>query len=191
VEFSFKVSETEYRRAWTLRTKGESRAGMLRKILFWVFILFCLMLVFAVVQMRSHRQRPVTEQPAATQQSTGKLVQDDNLGLALAINAGPFVLLGVGWFFLFGRLQRSQYRRDPMMQGQFTVNLTATAVSVQNTAGTSSQAGWNAYDYWSEGSGLIVLASRSNSCLILSLAGLSEPQRQELRGILSVALPKK
>jgi hypothetical protein len=164
---------------------------MFRRILFWIFVVFCLMMVWAVVQMGSHRQRPVTAQPAATQQSTGKLVHNDNLGLALLINVVPFVILGVCWFFLFGILMRRQYERDPMMQEQFTVNLTSTTVSVQNTAGTSSQSGWNVYEYWSERSGLIVLVSRSNTCLILSLAGLPEGQREELRGILTAALPRK
>ena len=60
-----------------------------------------------------------------------------------------------------------------------------------NTSGASSQSGWNIYDYWREKKDLIVLILRSGTCFIISPAGLSDPQRDELRAILTTALPKK
>ena len=86
---------------------------------------------------------------------------------------------------------RRLYRKDPRMQGQFTVSITPDFISTENTAGTTSKCAWNVYDYWCEGKDVIVLAFHSGSYFILSLAGLSEPQQGELRGILKAALRKK
>jgi len=86
---------------------------------------------------------------------------------------------------------RYLYRRDPRMQGQFTVNISRDSISTENTAGTTSTSAWNVYDYWCEGKGVIVLMFNSGTYSVLSLAGLSEPQRGDLRGILSAALPKR
>ena len=77
------------------------------------------------------------------------------------------------------------------MRGQFTVNITQDSISTENTAGTTSKSSWNVYDYWCEGKSVIVLMFHSGSYSVLSLAGLSEVQRGELRGILSAALPKR
>ena len=88
------------------------------------------------------------------------------------------------------RLRRI-YRKDPLMQGQFTVNLSPESISIQNTAGTSAKTGWNIYKGWREGKGIIVLLLHPGTAFAMSLAGLSEPERSELRGVLNSALPKK
>jgi hypothetical protein len=107
----------------------------------------------------------------------------------------PAILIVGAWFFVVFRLQpmllRRRYRKDPSMQGQFTVNITQESISTQNTAGSSSRTGWNIYKHWREEKGLILLVFHSGAYFLLSLAGLSEPQRDELRGILAAALPKK
>jgi hypothetical protein len=86
---------------------------------------------------------------------------------------------------------RRRFRKDPLMQGQFTVNITPESISIDNAIGTSSQSKWNAYRAWYEAEGVIVLVSRSWAGFLIGLAGLSEAQRDELRGILTAALPKK
>jgi hypothetical protein len=85
---------------------------------------------------------------------------------------------------------RRQYRKDPAMQGQFTINITPESISTHNTAGSSSNTGWNIYDYWREGKGMILIVCQSGVAVPISLAGLSEAQQNELRGILAAALPK-
>ena len=62
MQFSYAVSEADYLNAWKIRRRGliGSRA-VLKTILFWVFVLVCLMLVWGVVQ-RSQTKDPV--QPA-------------------------------------------------------------------------------------------------------------------------------
>ena len=62
---------------------------------------------------------------------------------------------------------------------------------MQNTAGISSQSGWDLYEFWRDRKDIIVLVFRSGTYCILGLTGLSEVQRNELQGILSVALQKK
>jgi hypothetical protein len=71
------------------------------------------------------------------------------------------------------------------------VNITPELISTQNTAGTSSKTGWNIYDYWHEGKGIILLVYHSGAYFLLSLASLSDAQRDELRAILAAAIPKK
>ena len=77
------------------------------------------------------------------------------------------------------------------MRGKFKVNITQDSISTENTAGTTSECSWNVYDYWCEGKGVIVLMFRSGTYSVLSLAGLSELRRGELREILRAALPKR
>jgi hypothetical protein len=77
------------------------------------------------------------------------------------------------------------------MQGEFTVNVSAQSISIRNTAGTSFTSVWNVYERWREGKNLIVLIFRSGAYTTLNIAGLSDFQRDELRGILATVLPKK
>ena len=77
------------------------------------------------------------------------------------------------------------------MQGEFAVKITTDSIYTENTAGISSKTGWNIYDSWREGKGLILLVFHSGAYFLISLAALSEVQQNELRGILSSALPKK
>jgi len=77
------------------------------------------------------------------------------------------------------------------MQGEFTVSVTPQSISIRNTEGTSFTSVWSVYERWREGKNLIVLIFRSGGYSTLNIAGLSEFQRDELRGILAAALPKK
>jgi len=162
--------------------------------MFWVFVLICLMLLWAVVQKTSHPpvvQDDTTAAPLQTVEPANK----PSVAQALLVNVGPFVLLAAVWVFLLVRLGpmrlRRIYRKDPVAQGQFTVNVAPDSIQIRNTSGTSSQTGWNIYVSWREKDGIIVLVLHSSACFAMSLAGLSEMQRGELRGILSAALPNK
>ena len=77
------------------------------------------------------------------------------------------------------------------MQGEFTANITPQSISLKNTAGTDFTSVWNVYEYWREAKDVIIVVFRSGGYSTLSLAGLSEPQRNELRGILSTVLPRR
>jgi len=188
MEFSYKVSEQEYAEAWKLKQKGGSRSAILKTVMFWVFILVCLVLLWSVVN-RSSRTAPVVDSPAPTAPA------DTSPSKALLVNAGPFIAVVAVWcFLLFGArpiLMRRRYRKDPSMQGQFTVDITPVSMSTKNTVGTSSTIGWNVCEFWREGKNVIILCFHSGAYFILGLTELPDPERAELRDILSAVLPKK
>ena len=192
MEFSYRITEAEYVQAVHLGQKANSRS-LLKVVMFWVFILVCLMLLWGVVGKSKQRadnadqqtvEQPIEAHPASQETSFQKTL----------INVGPFVLVGGIWTLLLAggmRRLRRIYRKDPLMQGQFTVNVSPESISIQNTAGTSSKTGWNIYKGWREGKGIIVLLLHPGTAFAMSLAALSEPERNELRGVLTTALPRK
>jgi hypothetical protein len=88
------------------------------------------------------------------------------------------------------RRQLRFYRKDPSIQAETTVKITPESVSIQNTAGVFWKYGWNVCDLWREENNLVIFVFRSGTFCISNLTGLSDMQRDELRGILSMALPK-
>ncbi|MGA2890516.1 MAG: hypothetical protein ABSE51_20950 [Terracidiphilus sp.] len=167
MEFSYKISEAEYLSAQRPKFKGRGGA-ILKTILFWVVVLALLMIVFTVFQFKPGHSSGVSGMSA------------------FVLQAYLIILL------LQPILLRRQYRKDPsMQQGQFTVEITPESISIRNTVGLSSQSGWNVFRFWYEVTGVIVLITRTGTKQLLSLAGLSDAQRSELRSILATALPKK
>ena len=190
MEFSYRISEAEYLRAAKLQLKGGSRARLLKLVLIWGLILVCLVVLLGIY----HKSKQTNEAPAV-QQESAEAVGPDHLADRLVENVLPFTVLAGVWIFIMFkwmpmRLQRV-YRKDPSMQGQYTVSVTPESVATQNTAGTSSKTGWNIYNYWREGKDVILLVFHSGSYFLLSLRELPDAQRDELRGILTAALPKK
>jgi hypothetical protein len=188
MEFTYRISEEEYLRATKLKLKEALRLGRIGKfIMFWVVILAGLMVTISFVQ-KYRNQSP-------TQQEIVESVPTETPTSQIIENVVPvIVIFGIMAFVIFRGVPmqvRRMYRKNPMMQGQFTINITPESISTQNTAGTLSKTGWNIYDYWREGKNLILLVYHSGAYFLISLAGLSDAQRDELRGILAAALPKK
>jgi hypothetical protein len=184
MEFSYWVSEAEYAQAWKAARSGSYR---LIRFLTWfmlswlsVFLVVILLWVFAYY---TSPQLPVQHLHSSASAS-------GTVGVML-----PFLLVLCVWIFVLVGFTpmhiRRRYRKDPTMQGQFTVSITPDSISTSNTVGASSQSGWNVYRGWGEGKGVIVLLSHPGTYFILSLAGLTEPQRLELRAIVCGALPRK
>ena len=198
MEFSYKLTEAEYLRASKLRLLRAGKGATVKKIIIWVFILVCLMLLWGVVTRNA--LEPAVDVSAPVPASSESVTSTStppktDVPLALLLNVGPILLLLAVWFTLVtlrlpGRLRR-MYQNDPAAQGLFTVNVTAHSFAFKNTAGISSEISWNIYERWIDGGDLILLVNYSQAALTLSLAGLSDAQRAELRGILSAALPKK
>jgi hypothetical protein len=193
MEFSYKLTEAEYVQAVKLGGKASSQR-VANTVMFWVFILACLMLLFSITE-KSNQQASVPEEETTAETSKAEAPNQASLTQSLLVNVGPFVLLGGIWILVFVGLVpmrlRRIYRKDPAMQGEFTVSITPDSISVRNTAGTTWQSGWNIYERWREGKGLVVLVYYSRARFAMSMANLSETQRGELRGILSAALPAK
>jgi len=192
MEFSYKVSQAEFLRAWKLRNKGNPAYVIFKVIrgliLFWICVFVCLILLWVLVQ-RGAPSPPLAQQPITVHVGTGRLLW------ALLQIFGPLALIfGTVVFLLVGlepMLARRSYRKDPSMQGQFTANITPESIYLQNTVGTSSNSAWNLYSSWRERKGIIVLIFHSGAYSILSLTGLSNLQRDELRSILTDALARR
>jgi hypothetical protein len=193
MEFTFKVSEAEYLRAFKLGRESQSNKAV-KKVLFWIFVLVCLVLLWAVVEKSKHTTA-TTNQPEVTQPSEPETANQGSQTDNLLMNVGPFLLLIGVWIFMLLKMRpltaRGIYRKDPLMLGQFTVNVTSDLLSADNTAGTNWKARWNIFASWREGKDVILLMYFTGAYFILCIAGLSDSQRNELRGILATAIPKK
>ncbi len=197
MQFTYRVSEADYQRAWKLRVKGIYGNKIVKIIFFWVFIVVCLMLLWAIIA-KTNQQRsdsPVTVAEQRSHEDSAPPQSSRPSAGTLLVNVGPFLLIGGIWFFMFTQMvprrMRRQYLKDPAMQGVFTIDVTPTAIGVENTAGVSSRMVWNLYDYWRERKGVIVLVNKSGTYFIISTAELSEVQQGELREMLFSVLPKK
>lgn len=219
MEFSYRISEDDYKQGFKLRLRKNALiSGVTKTIMFWVFILICLVLLWAIVQRtattsRSRNDIPNTsaaesgssgdaasDAPQTSPDGPAKRVDNASLSKALIFNLGPFLLLGAIWIFMLRNMTgrglailglAGPYKRDPLMQGQFTVNLTSTSISIQNTAGYSAKLDWCLFDGWREGNSVIVLIHKSGTYSVLSIGALSDGQKSELRGVLAAALPQK
>jgi hypothetical protein len=193
MEFSYKITEIEFQEGWRVERKASSRSS-LKTAAFWMAIMFGLLLIYRAF-LPSRPLPGGAEQHLIAQASIVRPVNDVNTASGFLDRFGPFIVIAGLWILIVTRLVpmrlRYLYRKDPRMHGQFTVSITQDAISTENTAGTSSKSSWNVYDYWCEGKSVIVLMFHSGTYSILSLAGLSEPQRGELRGILTAALQKR
>jgi hypothetical protein len=182
MEISYKISEKEFSEAWALQNAANTRSRMLKTVLFWVFILICLMLLWSVVQHVAPAQSPAhTGQAAHSTRGGGSWI--------------PFIGLAAVWFVLIRQarvtVSRCFYRNNPVLQGELTVDITPQSISMRNSDGANGQWNWSLYQYWRENKDIIVLAQRLGGFLPVNLAGLPDLQRNEFRAILGQALPKK
>jgi hypothetical protein len=192
MEFSYRITQAEYVRASRFGPARSFASKFFRVImgfiLFWVFVLVGLMLLWVVVE-RSSPPHPAQHQPAQ------KLAPPGAVFRAIVVTFGPFILIGgAGVFLPFGlepMLRRREYRNDARMQGMFNANLAPGSISILDSAGVPLLAGGDAYEWWREAKGLVVLRCRSGRHSIVSLAELPEARRVELRGILVFTIPKR
>ncbi len=193
MEISYKLTEDEFVRGARLESKVSSRSS-LKTALFWMTIMAALMVLYAYL-------RPSDPQPA--QSISAATFKTANQGLPTSVSepgtllqqVGPFLVIAGLWILIVMGLiplrLRYLFRKDPRMQGRFTVEMTSDFISTDNTAGTFSKSAWNIYECWCESKGIIVLMSHSGAWSVMSLAGLSQVQQNEVRSILTVALPRK
>jgi hypothetical protein len=199
MQCSYEVSEADYLKAWKLRCKGVSRQTTPKLIMFWVFVLVCLMVLWVVVSKSSRSAAPAIDnhQAAADEDSEpAPAATHAPVAKTLFWDVGPFVILGGVWFFMIfrmlpGRRLRKLYRNDPAVQGRYTVEITSDGFALENTAGLTTRTRWNIYEYWSEHDDLMVLVLRSQAYFILVLSQLAPDQREELRRLLGAALAKR
>ena len=193
MEFSFTVSDAEFRRSWRLARKAPSRSSV-KTGAFWIFIMTGMMLLYRHVQRGNHQSAAAYHLVFSRSSFVAAVNRVASLS-TFSERVGPFLVLTGVWILVVGGLVplrlHYMYRKDPRMLGQFSVNITRDSITTETTVGTLAKSSWNVYDYWSEEKGVIILMFHSGAYSIVSLAGLSEAQRDELRAILSAALPKR
>lgn len=197
MQLTYQVSEADFRQACKLRLRSGFRGAVLKTGMFWFFVLVCLTMLWMIVTRNTARtsddaSTPITQ---TDQNSQAPIPAEPGGPRAILLNVGPFVLVAGVWAFMLFRLMpwsvRRAYRKDPVSQGIFAIDLNPGGISIQNTAGIASQVQWNVFDWWREKRNVIAVTYKSGAFFIISLAQASESQRQELREILSSALPKK
>lgn len=197
MQFSYNVSEEQYRRAVKLRLRRSSGPRLFKIAMFWVFVLVCLLMLWTVVTRNAGTPANSNSTQSSDQGSdtTETSSPPASAGHAFLINVAPFLLIGGIWVFMLVRLVPAKlgklYRKDPSMQGTYTLDVTPACLTIHNSAGLTSNMSWNLYESWLESKDLITLQMKSTALFLISLAGLSEPQRDELRSILTSVLPKK
>jgi hypothetical protein len=178
MEITCKVTEADFLAAWRLACGRGKLHQLACLISYWFLLFFFLFGLSAAVHANS------TDGPDV---GAGPNITSNPLGLALLAALWVFIVIG----YYVSRRMRSLYRKNPAMQGQVTFDIAPHQLSVESTAGFSSRSEWHIVECWREGGGIIVLVYFSKAYHIVSLAGLAEAQRQELRAILTAALPKR
>jgi hypothetical protein len=198
MEFSYQITEDDYVRGCKMALKSK-RPALIKVMLFWVLVIIGLTLVFSIVQKTTHSSSPSTPQTESqvdpqTESEPTQVTQRAS-AMNVALNFAPLIAVLVIWGFLFfywlPNATRRQYRKDTNSHGFVTVAIDAQSFTLQSAVGTSLRCGWNAFTEWREKDGIVLLRYPAGTFQFLNVAGLSEAERKELRGILTTALPQK
>jgi hypothetical protein len=186
MEFTYRISEQEYLEAARLNRKS-GLGSSLRKVLFGVFLMLCLLLLFAVfMKIRSEHPDNVLETANHIASITlVPLLKQDAPGLAMVALA---VLFAIFWPRI--RLQR-MYRKLPALNGEVKALATAELFSVQSSTGSTSTTRWTDISTWCESDGLILLIHPSRIYQIVNVRQLPDRQQSEFLELLATALPPK
>ena len=176
MRFEYTISEDNFLKGVRLSCRTQSRKA---KIILSLVILFLLLITVGPMISRG-LQPEANDQPQLSSSSVWVPIPVITGCFAMALQAG----------YYGPRRLRQLYRKNPAMQGVITVEITPDSI-VMESAEFSSRSKWNLYEFWSEQDSLIVLVLLSRVFVILNIADLAEPQREELRAILGSVLSKK
>ena len=176
MRFEYTISEDNFLKGVRLscRTQGHKA-----KIILSLVILFLLLITVGPMISRG-LQPEANDQPQLSSSSVWVPIPVITGCFAMALQAG----------YYGPRRLRQLYRKNPAMHGVITVEITPESI-VMESAEFSSRSKWNLYEFWSEQDSQIVLVLLSRVFVILNIADLAEPQREELRAILGSVLSKK
>jgi hypothetical protein len=179
MRFEYTISEDNFLKGVRLSCRTQGRKA---KIILSLVILFLLLITVGPMISRG-LQPEANDQPQLSSSSVGRWVP------ILVITVCFAMALQAGYYG--PRRLRQLYRKNPAMHGVIRVEITPESIVMESTAEFSSRSKWNLYEFWSEQDSLIVLVLLSRVFVILNIADLAEPQREELRAILASVLTKK
>ena len=201
MEFSYRISEAQYARAFKLRIKHlRKHRRVLNAALFWMVIIVILLTLWSFEQKQSSQSENARDAAAANYDSASTEGKDASEHRAstpqdIALDLLPFAaivaLLIVGKFWWMPRQIRKIYRKDPSMQGEFTVQITPQTYFCRSSAGTTLEAGWDVFDFWIDDRDLVLLVYKSGMSVPLNTSNLGQTEQSELRSTLSAVLPKR
>jgi hypothetical protein len=105
----------------------------------------------------------------------------------------PFILLMclLGFRMYLPHLMGRIYGARTNQQGESVNELTSNGVSKKSTEGSLLYFPWTVCKNWRESQRVVIVIAEFGICLVYPKACLSTGQQDELRGILTAALPKK
>jgi hypothetical protein len=201
VEFSYRISEADYRRAYDLyRKKASLICRIPSKLILVVVVVLALVPTYSIIQRHTQQaqsastETTIRETNEARPPDAGAALTSNQLA-SLLENVGPFLLLVAVWifvvFFWLPGLVGKTYRKNPLMQGEYTLSLTPDCLVVANTAGLDSRLAWPIFSKWIIKENIVILIYKSGSYLIVNLAGLDPAEQIQFRSILAESIPGK
>ncbi len=110
-------------------------------------------------------------------------------------NILPFDILAFCWVIILKIyvpfMVRRHFRKVMDHHGENFVHLSPEGVSEKSSMGSNSSYPWTVCSHWRESKKVIVILLQSGIYFLFPKACLSTAQQNELRGILTAALPKK
>jgi hypothetical protein len=175
--FSFRISEDEYVRSAISHVEGHtsSKVGL---CIYFVLAAICLHLTIMLTygQIFSPLRLPFGQ------------------ALALYVPLVGIITVPALWriFWVPGRYSRI-YRQCPALQSEMRVTITARAFTRDSDFEEPFRTSWDSYRYWREFREVILLVETSNDWefAAVNTVGLPDWQREELRELLNVLLPKR
>jgi len=176
MEFSYDVSLKDAREAfwlhyWNLRTK-------IAMVAFLALAVADLAIMFAIVKSDMAAGKRALESFGSDPTSSFLIL------LAVLLFFFGYVFLLLPWIAL------RPIRKNPSLLAVRQASATSEYFDVQAEGG-SSRLKWSVYKYWREGKNVIILKVVSGQYQAVSKRALADAQREELRAILTAALPKK
>ena len=178
MEFTTTITETDFVAAYRLRCK----TAFLTVFYAFLYVLVALLLLLHVSAFINEHSNP------------GDAIAAKNA--SVVENAiFPVEVFCLGYLLMFKvylpyRMRRN-FRRDPNQRGEMVVQLSPEGILERAPIGSNMYFPWIACAQWRESRRVIVLTVQSGVYFIFPKACLSSAQQDELRGILTAALPKK
>ena len=187
MKFSYVLGEAEYVEAMKMAT----RLGLSARIVaFAVILLVTVMLIQLTVV-------PVWIVSLANPAGPGEwALLSWSLIWRVAVHCAIPGLIAMAAFWYWRRVSltnqlRRRYRANPNFRGTMTVAIEADRLIVESSHPSRTEESWNCIRRGREAKRVLLLSHPWGTMHMINISGLSEAEREELRGILRASVPGK